>query len=100
MDRFLAEESRKQQPQQIRREGGHGPLGRQILAIQVIDTADFRVGSDELIGQLRYSIHRLEATTKAAGYNEFVCRSPGRVRPASTADSPRDQFTSRYQLSR
>src|SRR6266498_1611630 len=59
MDRFVIEEPGKEQPEQIGRNRGNRALGRQILAVEMIDPADTRVGSQELVAQMghRHIVH-------------------------------------------
>ena len=47
VDQFFVEETGKQQPQQILRDGRDGALGRQVFAIQMIDAAQLGVGRDQ-----------------------------------------------------
>jgi hypothetical protein len=60
MDRFLIEKSGEQQPEQVAAYGRDGRLGRQVLAVQMIDASNARVRGHQLVGQVRYrEFHRL-----------------------------------------
>ena len=48
-----------QQSQQILRDGRDGALGRQVLAVQMIDATDLRVGRDEIVRELGDGFHGL-----------------------------------------
>ena len=52
MDDPLIEESRKDQPEQIVRNGGNRGLGRQIFDINVIDPSGPRIRENELVSDL------------------------------------------------
>jgi hypothetical protein len=54
MDRFLVEKSGKNQPQQIERDGSNGAFGREIFSVEMVDSAAARLGSNQLIRQLRH----------------------------------------------
>src|SRR3954468_19523621 len=55
MNRLFVEETRKDQTQQIYRDGGNCALGRQILPIEVVNASDTSVGHHEFIGKLGYA---------------------------------------------
>ena len=57
MNRFLVEETGKEQSQQVLRNGDNGMVGRQVFAVQMVDAADARVGGDQLIRQFGDSVH-------------------------------------------
>jgi hypothetical protein len=52
MNHLFIEEPGEQESQQIDRDGGNGGFGGEVLAIEVIDPADLRVGDDQLVGKL------------------------------------------------
>ena len=52
MDRLLIEETGEQQPQQISGDGRDGGFGRQVLAVEMVDAAQLRIGNEQLIGKL------------------------------------------------
>ncbi len=57
--------SGKEQPQQIDRDGAKRRLARKILAVQMIDAADARIGSEQLVGELSdRHVHAAEYPTR------------------------------------
>ncbi len=57
MDWFLVEKTGKQQPQQVLRDGSDGMVGRQILAIQMVDAPDARIRRDQIIRKFGDRFH-------------------------------------------
>jgi len=49
MDELFVKITGEQQPQQILRDGRDGTLGRQVLAVQMIDAAQSRIRRDEFV---------------------------------------------------
>ena len=54
MDRFLIEETRENQAEQIECDGGNRTFGGKILSVEMVDAAAAGVGGNQLIGQLRH----------------------------------------------
>ena len=69
MDCFFIEEPREEQPEQIQGDGSDAALGRQILAVQVVNAAEPPVGDQEPVGQLGHR-HIFHGTQYPAGPGE------------------------------
>ena len=52
MDGAFVEEAGEQKSEQIDRDRCNSGFGGQVLAVQVINTADARIGNNQLIGKL------------------------------------------------
>ena len=75
MNQLIVKKTREQQPQQVLRQRRHQPFGGKVLAVEMIDAADLRVGGDQFFGELRdrrfhaRSIRQRKSESKRA---EFV----------------------------
>src|SRR5207247_2936368 len=52
VNRFVIEETRKNQAQQVGRNGGNGGFRRQIFPVKMVDAADARIRSQKPVSQL------------------------------------------------
>ena len=66
LNRFLVKKTGQQQPQQVGGDRCDGELGRQVAAVQMVDTAHLRVGGDQVIGQLGDAVAHVRSIGKSA----------------------------------
>ncbi len=52
MHKLFVEEARKEEPEQVGGDERNGALGRQVLAVQVVDAAYAGIGGHEAVGEL------------------------------------------------